>query len=77
MLYPKKIEMYGFKSFADKVELKFDQPITGIVGPNGCGKSNISDSIRWVLGEQSTKNLRGSRSWDCFAESGWEKKAIR
>ena len=64
MLYLKKVEMYGFKSFADKVELKFDQPITGIVGPNGCGKSNISDAIRWVLGEQSTKNLRGKLMQD-------------
>lgn len=64
MLYLKKVEMYGFKSFADKVELKFDQPITGIVGPNGCGKSNISDAIRWVLGEQSSKNLRGKQMQD-------------
>ncbi len=64
MLYLKKVEMYGFKSFADKVELKFNQPITGIVGPNGCGKSNISDAIRWVLGEQSSKNLRGKQMQD-------------
>ena len=64
MLYLKKVEMYGFKSFADKIELKFDQPITAIVGPNGCGKSNISDAIRWVLGEQSTKNLRGKLMQD-------------
>lgn len=64
MLYLKKIEMYGFKSFADKVEMRFDQPITGIVGPNGCGKSNVSDAIRWVLGEQRTKNLRGKAMQD-------------
>ena len=76
MLYLKKIEMYGFKSFADKVELKFDQPITGIVGPNGCGKSNISDSIRWVLGEQSTKNLRGKLMQDLIFNGTDSRKSM-
>lgn len=76
MLYLKKIEMYGFKSFADKVELKFDQPITGIVGPNGCGKSNISDAIRWVLGEQSTKNLRGKQMQDLIFNGTDSRKSM-
>lgn len=75
-MFLKRIEMQGFKSFADKVSINFDHSVTGVVGPNGCGKSNISDAIRWVLGEQSIKSLRGEKMTDVIFAGSENRKAL-
>lgn len=72
----RQLTLHGFKSFADRTELSFHEGITAVVGPNGCGKSNISDAIRWVLGEQRASAVRGSRMDEVIFQGTAERRGV-